>query len=567
MSATIHVIGSMMIDRVVRVRALPRAGETVPALSSATFAGGKGANQAAAAAKCGARVRMLGRTGRDGAFIVEALRESGVDVDAVSTADPVSGSATVLVAESGENAIVIAPEANTRLVMPDVEAFLAKADPGAIVLCQNECSCLHEAISHAAVRVLRVWLNAAPADARLDALKYEKLTGLVVNETEAEALTGERDPARALEMLAERMPHGTVIVTLGAQGAIAAAGSARYAHRGFEVEAVDTVGCGDAFVGAYLAAVSQGRDIVQALARANAAGALAAMRAGAIPSLPSLDEVDVVAVLPERSRLRPRPAPESAPKVPSRCPACGYRLVGKSAGERCPECGGEIETIASAVGVVDRSTLRRIAGGARWMFIAAILLALAPAIDPSANYTSFFVLLIGMAVQIGLQLFATLRLCVSSLPLAQRHWWRRLAITRAAMLAVGEIVFPLLALSDQPVTNAFRGFLSHPVILQLVVLPVPLALLVADALLLWWMRDVVLVTGERSPQPWRSTAAKARFGILLALPIAMVLAPLGYKYLATMWAACLALGAMEVLGAASAAMRRLDAAPRSAGSA
>ena len=170
MSATIHVIGSMMIDRVVRVRALPRAGETVPALSSATFAGGKGANQAAAAAKCGARVRMLGRTGRDGAFIVEALRESGVDVDAVSTADPVSGSATVLVAESGENAIVIAPESNTRLVMPDVEVFLAKAEPGEIVLFQNECSYLHEAISHAALRVFRVWLNAAPADALLDAL-------------------------------------------------------------------------------------------------------------------------------------------------------------------------------------------------------------------------------------------------------------------------------------------------------------------------------------------------------------------------------------------------------------
>ena len=556
-----------MIDRVVRVRALPRAGETVPALSSATFAGGKGANQAAAAAKCGARVRMLGRTGRDGAFIVDALAAAGVDVDALSTADPVSGSATVLVAESGENAIAIAPESNTRLVMPDVEGFLAKADPGEIVLLQNECSCLHETISHAAVRVLRVWLNAAPADARLDALKYEKLTGLVVNETEAEALTGARDPARALEALAARMPHGTVIVTLGAQGAIAALGSARYAHRGFEVDAVDTVGCGDAFVGAYLAAVSQGRDIAQALARANAAGALAAMRAGAIPSLPSLDEVDVVAELPERSRLKPRPPADTGITLPSRCPACGYRLVGKSAGERCPECGGEIEMLASAVGVVDRSTLRRLASGARWMFVAAILLALAPAIDPSASYTSFFALIIGAAVQLGLQLFATSRLGVPSLPLEQRRWLRRLAITRAAILAVGEVAFPLLALVDQPVSNAVRELLSSNVALQLMALPMPIAILAADAVLLWRLRDIVGVTGVHAPPPWRSAGTVARFGILLALPIAIVLQPIGYQYLPALWGACLALGAMEVLGAANAAMRRMDAARRSEGAA
>ena len=92
----------MMIDRVSRVRALPRAGETVAALASGVFAGGKGANQAAAAARCGARVRMLGRTGREGAFIVDALRDAGVATGEISTADPVAGSATVLVAESGE---------------------------------------------------------------------------------------------------------------------------------------------------------------------------------------------------------------------------------------------------------------------------------------------------------------------------------------------------------------------------------------------------------------------------------------------------------------------------------
>ena len=214
-----HVVGSMMIDRVVRVAALARAGETVSAISTATYAGGKGANQAAAAAKCGAHVRMLGRTGADGRFIVDALKNAGVRTRGIATHDDFSGAATVMVAENGENAIIIAPESNTRITALDIERFLATAKQGEIVLFQNECSCLHEGIACAAARALRVWLNAAPADANLGALRFAKLAGLVVNETEAQAMTGERDPARALELLAARMPGGTVIVTLGAQGA------------------------------------------------------------------------------------------------------------------------------------------------------------------------------------------------------------------------------------------------------------------------------------------------------------------------------------------------------------
>ncbi|MFM7051036.1 MAG: PfkB family carbohydrate kinase, partial [Planctomycetota bacterium] len=233
--SVVHVVGSMMIDRVARVREIPRPGETVAAVSTATFAGGKGANQAAAAARCGARVRMLGRTGADGAFIRDALREAGVDVRAVRADDPRSGAATVVVAESGENAIVIAPESNRRIAPGDIERFLARAREGEIVLFQNECSALEEGIVLAGVRGMRVWLNAAPSDARLAALRYEKLAGLIVNETEAEALTGEGDPRRALEALAARMPGGMVVVTLGAQGAIAWSGGRGHAHRGFVV--------------------------------------------------------------------------------------------------------------------------------------------------------------------------------------------------------------------------------------------------------------------------------------------------------------------------------------------
>ncbi|MEY3021743.1 MAG: hypothetical protein RIS86_941 [Planctomycetota bacterium] len=359
--ATIHVVGSMMIDRVVRVRAVPRAGETMAASSAAVHPGGKGANQAAAAARCGARVRMLGRTGADGAFIRDALREAGVGVRAIRTDDPVSGAATVMVADDGENAIVIAPESNLRIGLADIERFLAKARQGEIVLFQNESGALFDGIAAAAARGLRVWLNAAPADAGLRALKFEKLAGLVVNETEAEVLTGERDPRAALELLARWMPGGTVIVTLGAAGAVAAVGAARYAHRGFVVDAVDTVGCGDAFVGAYLAAVAAGKDAAQALAWGNAAGALAAMRAGAMPSLAGRAEVEVAAALPEGTRLKPRAAGGEGFEE---CPRCGYRVLGHAIGAACAECGGALGRDPFRGRWRERRVRRRFAWGA-----------------------------------------------------------------------------------------------------------------------------------------------------------------------------------------------------------
>jgi ribokinase len=208
-----------------------------------------------------------------------------------------------MVSDAGENAIVIASESNTRISCADIDAFLASAEAGEFVLLQNECAQLEHAIGASRARRLRVWLNAAPADAALARLPLELLDGLVVNETESEALTGCAEPARALEALAARMPDATVIVTLGAAGAIAALGSRRFAHAGFVVDAVDTVGCGDAFVGAYLAGIAGDCGIDEALRRGNAAGALAAMRAGAIPSLPDRAEVDAASRVEERGRL------------------------------------------------------------------------------------------------------------------------------------------------------------------------------------------------------------------------------------------------------------------------
>jgi ribokinase len=500
--SAIHVVGSMMIDRVVRVATIPRPGETLAARSSATFAGGKGANQAAAAAKCGATVRMLGRGGRDSRFIVDALREAGVGTRAIALDDAEPGAATVMVADSGQNAIVIAPGANMRISARDIERFLEGARQGEIVLFQNECSCLLEGIAAAAARGLRVWLNAAPADARLGELRFEKLTGLVVNETEAEAMTGERDPARALETLARRMPGGTVIVTLGAQGAIAAVGSARYAHRGFVVDAVDTVGCGDAFVGAFLAGISAGFDITRALARGNAAGALAAMRAGAMPSLPEADEVAVAEVLPEGTRLKPRAG--GAGGVPIRCEACDYPLSGSVLGDKCPECGRVITTAVFG-GRWSSATPRRRFFVAAWVLaVSAAMFALGVAgmsVPGSALHFAFVRLaIIGLFASLAtipLSLFVLARNAASP---SRGRLLQSIALIRAAALL---LIVGLIALS---VRNS-QGMVWFTTAFG--------CMAACDALFAWWINDLCGKSAVR-PVPALRRRGLAGLGALAA---------------------------------------------------
>ncbi len=295
MGATLHVIGSLMIDRVLRVRVLPAPGETVMARSAAIHPGGKGANQAVAAARCGARVRMLGRTGSEGAFIVRELAAAGVDTACVMTSDAMSGFAAVMVADDGMNSIVIAPEANSRIGDVDIDAFLAGASPGDLLLMQNECSGLGHAVTAARARGMRIWLNAAPMGDAVRSIDLGALSCLLVNEHELAALTDLGEPEAALDRLANAWPKLDVVVTLGAAGWIARVDGALLSGRAIPVEAIDTVGCGDAFVGALAALRSEGMPWIDALARANAAGALAATVAGAIPSMPMREAIETLA--------------------------------------------------------------------------------------------------------------------------------------------------------------------------------------------------------------------------------------------------------------------------------
>ncbi len=266
---SIAVVGSINLDLVARAERLPRPGETLTDATFERIPGGKGANQALAAARLGARVEMHGAVGED-PFADEALallREGGVELEGVSRVAEPTGVALILVG-GGENEIVVAPGANRSAEVGDVSSADA-------VLCQLEIPV--ETVVEAARGARFFCLNAAPARA-LPAALLEEVDLLVVNRYELEAIG---DHA------------GLTALTLGAEGAVLLEGGKEIARAAPpHVEAVDGTGAGDAFTAALLVSLLEGRDRADALRRACAAGALAASRPGAQPSLPTAREVD-----------------------------------------------------------------------------------------------------------------------------------------------------------------------------------------------------------------------------------------------------------------------------------
>lgn len=263
------VVGSINLDFVVQAERLPRPGETVSGARFARVPGGKGANQAVAAARLGATVRMIGCVGRD-ALADEALaglREAAVE-DRWLAKDAPTGIALITVDREGETTIVVAPGANAELRPDDLE--LGDADA---VLCQQEIPV--ETVTRAAELAPRFFLNAAPAR---DGAPAAEVT--IVNRLELEAL-GDRG--------------GVVCLTLGAEGAVLLEDGQEIARaEPPAIEAVDGTAAGDAFTACLVVSLLEGRSRVDALRRACAAGALAASRFGAQTSLPTAEEVDAL---------------------------------------------------------------------------------------------------------------------------------------------------------------------------------------------------------------------------------------------------------------------------------
>ncbi|MCZ4098807.1 ribokinase [Streptomyces sp. So13.3] len=309
MDERLVVVGSLNMDLSVTVPRLPRPGETVSGADVVRGPGGKGGNQAVAAARLGARVRMVGLLGDDahGVELRAALTAEGIDDSAVGTLpDTASGLALIVVQHDGENTITLSPGANHHLD----EATLRSLTEGLVansadtVLLQLEVplpTVLAAAREARAAGALTV-LNAAPlpGPGPLPAELLRAVDVLIVNETEAAGLLGLPDvpsggrdedwTARADQL--RRLGPGTVVVTLGAAGAVAADARGPLTEPGFPVDAVDAVGAGDAFCAQLAIALGLGSPLAESVRRACAAGAVAATRRGAQNALPTRAEVD-----------------------------------------------------------------------------------------------------------------------------------------------------------------------------------------------------------------------------------------------------------------------------------
>jgi len=293
------VFGSINVDLVTRVARFPRPGETLAAQSFAVYAGGKGANQALAAALAGAAVQLYGAVGRDAfaGMALELLAAAGVELAGVARVTEPTGCATILVDAEAENSIVVAAGANARAEAQAVpDAVLGAATT--LVLQQEVPEAANAAlVARARSHGARIILNAAPARAvPLDVLRQLDL--LVVNESEAATLAMlYRWPVESIDFAAAAAalsPRLSVVVTLGGKGAIACHAQERYSAAAPEIRIVDTTGAGDAFVGALAAALDRRATLPNALARAVAAGTLACTMHGAQPSLPDSAAIDAL---------------------------------------------------------------------------------------------------------------------------------------------------------------------------------------------------------------------------------------------------------------------------------
>mgnify|MGYP000073410086 CR=1 FL=1 len=282
---TIWNLGGINADYVYSVPHILAPGETLDATSRETFLGGKGANMSVAAARAGGAVSHIGAVGKDGRWTVDRLMEYGVDTRAIATVETQTAHALVMVADDGENCVLVYPGANRQIPEDTLYQALTHAHTGDWFVTQNEVNMQMEGAKLAKRMGLRVAYAAAPFDADVTAQMLPFLDFLILNEVEAEQLktaTGQ-GPAE--------LPVEDVIVTLGAKGATWFGPLGPVNVPAHEVTPVDTTGAGDTFTGYVLAGMDRGQPILQAMQTASKAAAIMVTRHGTADVIPDLADV------------------------------------------------------------------------------------------------------------------------------------------------------------------------------------------------------------------------------------------------------------------------------------
>lgn len=283
--------GSINIDKVYQVDHFVMPGETQSCKSFQVFPGGKGMNQSIALARAGARVWHAGRTGRDGDWLVQLMKEAGVDTRFVTVSEKDTGSAVIQVDDSGQNGILIHDGANGTMDEAFIHEVLAYFDKGDMLLLQNEINKIPEIMEAAWEKGMTIAFNPSPANEAIGQCDLSKVTWLLLNETEGEQLTGEKEPERILSQLLRRYPQLKVVLTLGEEGGIVQSGEKKFSFPAQRVKAIDTTGAGDTFTGYFLRGIAMGETEETAAVTAARAAAIAVTREGASVSIPFYSEV------------------------------------------------------------------------------------------------------------------------------------------------------------------------------------------------------------------------------------------------------------------------------------
>lgn len=283
--------GSLNIDLVYSLDHIVKPGETISASSMNKFVGGKGLNQSVAIANAGVKVYHAGCVGKDGSMLTDFMKSAGVDLTYINVVDEPTGQAIIQVDKSGENSIVLFAGANHAVSSDYIDRVLSDFGEGDYLVLQNEINNLEYIIDRAFNIGMKIFLNPAPFTENIRAIGLEKIYCLIVNEIEAEGLSGEQGTEGFKRFLSENYPKLRAVMTLGKKGSVYISKDAVLTQPAFPVKAVDTTAAGDTFVGFFIAELSRGKTPEEALHTASLASSITVSRQGAAPSIPKLSEV------------------------------------------------------------------------------------------------------------------------------------------------------------------------------------------------------------------------------------------------------------------------------------